>query len=186
MATNTNTREKLIAETVNLLKTKGYHGTGINEILRNTKIPKGSLYHHFKGGKDVLVTEALRSATIKLSITYKQTLKKATTCNEGLKALIDYSANELLETAYKGGNILINVSQDVATISSELQNTCKDLFELVIGTLEAFFMQYDAENWHANARSFFTRLQGAIVLCKAYQTTSFLNDLSAEVSLTGA
>lgn len=182
MAVNTKTREKLITETIQLLKTKGYHGTGVNEILRNTKIPKGSLYHHFKGGKDVLVTEALRSATLKLSITYKQILKNATTCDEGLQELIKYSIKELLETSYKGGNILINVSQDVATISRELQNTCKDLFELVIGTLEAFFMQHDAENWHADARSFFTRLQGAIILCKAYQTTSFLNDLSNELS----
>ena len=62
------TKEKLIQKTIELIIEKGYHGTGVNEILRATKIPKGSLYHHFPKGKDQLVTEALRSSTIKLSL----------------------------------------------------------------------------------------------------------------------
>lgn len=175
------TKEKLIQQTISLIIEKGYHGTGVNEILRASKIPKGSLYYHFPKGKDQLVTEALRSSTIKLSMQYKQFLKSSESLQEGLSKLIDYSKSELENSSYKAGSILVNVSQEVGSINKELQATCKQLFELIISALEGFFLEHDVEKWEESARSFFTRLQGAIVLSKAYQTTSFLEDLKTEV-----
>jgi TetR/AcrR family transcriptional regulator, lmrAB and yxaGH operons repressor len=44
---------------VTLFRQRGYHGVGINDILVAAGAPKGSLYHHFPGGKDQLATEAL-------------------------------------------------------------------------------------------------------------------------------
>ena len=177
-----NTKEKLTHKTIELIIEKGYHGTGVNEILRATKIPKGSLYYHFPKGKDQLVTEALRSATIRLSLDYKKLLRDATSLDEGLSNLIDHSKNELINTKYKAGSILVNVSQEVGSINKDLQETCKQLFELLINALESFFLKHEVETWQESARSFYTRLQGAIVLSKAYQTTSFLDDLRTEIT----
>ncbi len=175
------TKEKLIQQTVNLIIEKGYHGTGVNEILRATKIPKGSLYHHFPKGKDQLVTEALRSSTIKLSVHYKKLLKEADSLQTGLGSLLDHAKEVLRSSDYKAGSILVNVSQEVAGNNKELSDTCKQLFELIISALESFFLEHEVDTWQESARSFFTRLQGAIVLSKAYQTTSFIDDLRAEV-----
>ena len=176
------TKEKLIQQTISSIIEKGYHGTGINEILRLSKLPKGSLYHHFPKGKDELVTEALRSSTIKLSMQYKQLLKASETLEEGLGELIDHSKAELESSDYRAGSILVNVSQEVGSINKDLQATCQQLFELIISTLESFFLMHDVDTWQESARSFFTRLQGAIVLSKAYQKTSFLDDLKTEIS----
>lgn len=177
------TKEKLIQQTVALIIEKGYHGTGVNEILRATKIPKGSLYHHFPKGKNELVTEALRSSTIKLSMQYKKLLKESERLQEGLEKLLDHSKAELQSSKYKAGSILVNVSQEVGSINKSLQATCKQLFELIINALESFFLEHNIDTWQESARSFYTRLQGAIVLSKAYQTTSFLDDYKSDVSL---
>jgi|TARA_B110000259_G_scaffold49355_1_gene57837 TetR/AcrR family transcriptional repressor of lmrAB and yxaGH operons len=175
------TKEKLIQQTVSLILEKGYHGTGINEILRASQVTKGSLYHHFPKGKDQLVTEALKSSTIKLSLQYKQLLKSADSLEDGLKKLINHAIQELELSEYKAGSILINVSQELGSINKHLQTTCKQLFELIINNLESFFLEYDIEKWEELARSFFTSFQGAIVLSKAYQETSFLAQLRTSI-----
>lgn len=53
------TRERLIRAAVDLFEAHGYHGTGVNDILAAAKAPKGSLYHHFPGGKEELAIAGL-------------------------------------------------------------------------------------------------------------------------------
>lgn len=53
------TREQMIAGAMLLLGTKGVQGTSLNKVLEVTGAPRGSIYHHFPGGKDELITAAL-------------------------------------------------------------------------------------------------------------------------------
>jgi TetR/AcrR family transcriptional regulator, lmrAB and yxaGH operons repressor len=46
------TRARILAAALRLFRKRGYHGTGLNEILEMAEAPKGSLYHHFPGGKE--------------------------------------------------------------------------------------------------------------------------------------
>ncbi len=55
-------RQKMIERTVVLLAKKGLQGTSFSQILENSGAPRGSLYHHFPGGKDELVLEAVALA----------------------------------------------------------------------------------------------------------------------------
>lgn len=53
------TKERLIAASLSLFQAKGYHGVSISDILDATGLPKGSLYHHFPGGKEELAIAAV-------------------------------------------------------------------------------------------------------------------------------
>jgi len=53
------TRERMIDATITLLRRSGLSGAGINEIVREGRAPKGSVYHFFPDGKQQIVTEAL-------------------------------------------------------------------------------------------------------------------------------
>src|SRR5262249_53906399 len=53
-------RENMIRATVDLLRERGYAGTSLGDILARSGGPRGSISHHFPGGKQELVTEALR------------------------------------------------------------------------------------------------------------------------------
>ncbi|MBD1205301.1 MAG: TetR/AcrR family transcriptional regulator [Rhodobacteraceae bacterium] len=52
------TRDKLVTVAARLFRQKGYHGTGIAEVLAQAGVPKGSLYHHFPNGKEDLAQAA--------------------------------------------------------------------------------------------------------------------------------
>jgi TetR/AcrR family transcriptional regulator, lmrAB and yxaGH operons repressor len=52
------TRDRLITAAAALFRRKGYHATGLAEILAEAGVPKGSLYHHFPDGKADLARSA--------------------------------------------------------------------------------------------------------------------------------
>ena len=52
-------RTKMVRGAAGLLATKGVEGTSFAEVLAVTHAPRGSIYHHFPGGKSELVHAAL-------------------------------------------------------------------------------------------------------------------------------
>ncbi len=60
------TRQTMIVGAASLLSRRGMSGTSFSEVLAATGAPRGSLYHHFPGGKDELMAEATRSVGAQL------------------------------------------------------------------------------------------------------------------------
>ena len=46
------TKEKLLDEGVCIFIERGYHGTGIKEVLDSVNVPKGSFYNYFKSKEE--------------------------------------------------------------------------------------------------------------------------------------
>lgn len=53
------TRERMIDTAIALLAGRGYQATSFAEVLAASGAPRGSIYHHFPGGKDELIAAAL-------------------------------------------------------------------------------------------------------------------------------
>ncbi|QLY28304.1 TetR/AcrR family transcriptional regulator [Nocardia huaxiensis] len=55
------TRQRMIAQAALLFRGRGYAGTGIREIAEAAGANRGVIYHHFPGGKAEVATEVLAS-----------------------------------------------------------------------------------------------------------------------------
>ncbi|MBV8620898.1 MAG: TetR/AcrR family transcriptional regulator [Curvibacter sp.] len=55
-------RDNMVRGATALLARRGLHATSFSEVLAATGAPRGSLYHHFPGGKDQLVSAAVDHA----------------------------------------------------------------------------------------------------------------------------
>ena len=55
-------RERMVASAVNLLARRGLQATSFSEVLEHSGAPRGSVYHHFPGGKDQMIGSALDAA----------------------------------------------------------------------------------------------------------------------------
>lgn len=53
------TRRRMVRGAADLLRRHGYTGTGFREVIEATGAPRGSIYHHFPGGKAQLAKEAV-------------------------------------------------------------------------------------------------------------------------------
>ena len=56
------TRARILLTMARLIEKQGYHATGLNEIIRESGAPKGSVYYYFPGGKEQIGAEAILEA----------------------------------------------------------------------------------------------------------------------------
>src|SRR4051812_16848172 len=52
------TRQRMVVSTALLMREKGARATSIDDVLRHSGAPRGSIYHHFPGGRRQLLEEA--------------------------------------------------------------------------------------------------------------------------------
>jgi len=69
------TREKLLNITFDEVYIHGYTATSVDTILKKAGIPKGSMYHHFKGKKELYI-ELNHFSKIQLKIDYEELVSK--------------------------------------------------------------------------------------------------------------
>jgi len=81
-------RQRAVDATLLLLRRQGLAATGMNEIVRDSRAPRGSIYHHFPGGKDELVIEALRAGGAVVAGLIRDTLAAHTDAAAALRAFI--------------------------------------------------------------------------------------------------
>jgi TetR/AcrR family transcriptional regulator, lmrAB and yxaGH operons repressor len=55
-------RERMVESAAVLFRERGVHGTSFSDVLEHSGAPRGSIYHHFPGGKAQLAEEATRYA----------------------------------------------------------------------------------------------------------------------------
>jgi AcrR family transcriptional regulator len=60
----------MVSGAARLLAERGLQATSFSEILELTSSPRGSLYHHFPGGKDQLVRAALDLVTERMGVAF--------------------------------------------------------------------------------------------------------------------
>ena len=58
----TDARERMLESAVSLIAERGVSGTSVDEVLAVSGAPRGSVYHHFPGGRAQLVQEAVELA----------------------------------------------------------------------------------------------------------------------------
>ncbi|UAW99815.1 TetR/AcrR family transcriptional regulator [Halopseudomonas nanhaiensis] len=96
-------RLNIIRAAATLFRKQGYARTGLNDILAESKAPKGSLYHYFPKGKEQLGEEALRYAAQQAT----DTLVSLRADNPSAPALLMAFANQLIQwleaSAYQDG-----------------------------------------------------------------------------------
>ena len=52
-------RDRMVDSAIKFLATQGFQGASFSSILEDSNAPRGSIYHHFPGGKDELILAAI-------------------------------------------------------------------------------------------------------------------------------
>lgn len=163
------TRMRLIEATRDLIEAKGYHGTGLNEVLAVSEAPRGSLYHHFPGGKDQLVGEALTSAGKQIEDLVRELGTSSAGAAELVRTLLDAFADRMEASGYAKGCPVATVALEVAAEHEPLQRICADVYDAWERALADLLRAdgHPAEEAADLAATTLTLIEGALVLARA-------------------
>lgn len=111
-----------------LFRKKGYSKTGLNEILAESKAPKGSLYYYFPQGKEQLGEEALRYSA-QLAVRALEELRTAnTTAPDLLKAFAARLCEWMEQSAFRDGCPMATTILETVPQSSALSIAAQEGF----------------------------------------------------------
>jgi TetR/AcrR family transcriptional regulator, lmrAB and yxaGH operons repressor len=92
------------------LRTRGYHGVGLAELLTAAQAPKGVLYHHFPGGKAELAVRAIELVVAKLGADLDKVLDRTADPVDALSAWMGSAQRVLAGSGFASGCPLATIA----------------------------------------------------------------------------
>jgi AcrR family transcriptional regulator len=167
----TNTRERLVEASAELLRRQGYSATGVKQIVEEARAPVASMYHFFPGGKEQLGAEAIRVSGKLYEQLIPAVLDVAPDPVTGVRMFFAGAAQHLIETDYEDACPIATVALEVSSSSEIMRRACADVFESWISAGAARYHEVGPERARELTIGFLAALEGAFVLARAQRST---------------
>lgn len=122
------TKTRLLETTARLLEEQGFHATGLNQIVAESRAPKGVLYHHFPGGKDELAVEAVKLRGRRVAENIRRRLEEHDDPAEAVRAFARYLAASLETSGCRTGGPVATPALESTASSEALREACRDAY----------------------------------------------------------
>jgi TetR/AcrR family transcriptional regulator, lmrAB and yxaGH operons repressor len=183
--TENRTRQQIVDTTSRLLETQGYYGTGLNQIIKESGAPRGSLYYYFPAGKEALAAEALAQQGRTMAGHATAALASVEDPIAAVLAFLDGLIEYTRGHAYCGGAPLAAVALETAASNDRLREACRLAYEdlrrpFVARLLAGGFSPDRAESL---ATTINAGVEGAMIMSRTQQTTLPLEQLRRELEV---
>ena len=140
------TRAKMVAGAADLMSRRGVNATSMREVVRHTGTPRGSIGHHFPGGKQQLIEDALAFAGRQVSGPLRHLTQKQGAIG-GLHAFISLWRQTLERTKFQAGcpvlavaveQLLSDATDNAGAPDEAAQRRLLDLADSVFAICESF------------------------------------------------
>jgi TetR/AcrR family transcriptional repressor of lmrAB and yxaGH operons len=161
----------MIEATIELMRGSGLSGAGINEIVRESAAPKGSVYHFFPAGKQQIVSEALTDYSGRVRLFIDVALSSRQEPAQKVKALFDAFAQRVEAGQYRRSCAFGAVCLDLDADLDDLRLVIADAFEDWRALIASHFDLGDAGRTRSFAGLVLTAIEGAYIRARAEQSS---------------
>ncbi|MEV6069279.1 TetR/AcrR family transcriptional regulator [Nocardia sp. NPDC052001] len=184
MAARGQTRQKMLIGGVELLRERGSAGVTIDAVLARTGAPRGSVYHHFPGGRRQLLSESLGLASDAIAAIIEETSTVGPV--EALHRLVGFWQRLLLNTedfqaVCPAVAVAVSGTDDDRALHPEVSATFTRWRTALIASLTAAGIP--ASRAGSLATLTLSSVEGAIILCRVHRSLEPLNEVAAELEL---
>ena len=175
-------KDRMIGSAVQLLREQGYTGTGFRDVIVHSGAPRGSIYHHFPGGKAQLAEEAVVAAR-----DYVSTFIEAATREDDpvamLRAFLDAFRPVLEPSGYRAGCPVVAVAAEAHDEAPHLSDVAAEAFAQWSESMAASLRRSGLSRARARrlATLVVSAIEGAIVICRAERNGRALDDVQREL-----
>ncbi|MEM5010003.1 TetR/AcrR family transcriptional regulator [Niallia taxi] len=128
MDTKLNSRDKILQTASRLFQLQGYHATGMNQIISESGLPKGSIYHHFPQGKELLAIEAVHFTSSFIERKLLTIMEEISDPVEAIQAFIKDTSSQFDSPENIEGIPVGLLASETALISEPLRLACIQAF----------------------------------------------------------
>ena len=157
-------REEILERLLAVFRARGYQGTSMSIISKETGLGKASLYHHFPGGKEEMVSEVLKFVDGLLEENIITPLTASGQPNKKLEEMINN-----VDFFYAGGEKAclldsLSLSADTDVVSDKLNEQMKSW----IKAMEQVSKESGVEKKEARERAeeAMAAIQGALIVAR--------------------
>ncbi|WP_410872707.1 TetR/AcrR family transcriptional regulator [Nocardia sp. A7] len=175
------TRHKMLLGGVELLRERGAAGVTVDAILARTATPRGSVYHHFPGGRGQIISESLDLAGDAIAAIIDDSLADGPVA--GLRRFAAFWTQILQTSDFKAGCPVIAVAVGGAP-DDELAHKVATIIERWQASLRASLVAAGVSEQRAVplATMAMASIEGAVILCRTTRTITPLNDVVDELT----
>ncbi|MBX9720199.1 MAG: TetR/AcrR family transcriptional regulator [Candidatus Obscuribacterales bacterium] len=164
-------REQLIGTALRLFAKHGYHGTGIDLILKESGVAKKTLYHHFPS-KEELIVEVLKHYDDEFRTMVNQKVQKVEGGPmEKLLSIFDI-AHEWFSDKHFYGCMFINAIGEYSDTDSSIRDACKLFKERMRNYMECLCVEAGFKQAKELSEELALLLEGSIVTAQVSQTAN--------------
>lgn len=124
-------KEKIFEAAARLFEKQGYHATGLNEIIRESGAPKGSLYYYFPDGKEQIGAETALWSAAQMAGRIRYGLSQSDDPAEAVRLLSLGIAGAVEQSGFAAGGPLMMLAAESAVCSERLNAACREAYGLM-------------------------------------------------------
>lgn len=179
-----NSREQILLTTCDLLENQGFHATGLNEIVKESGAPKGSLYYYFPEGKEEIVAETVLFSGQRTAERIRTHLDTIADPAEAIQSFLEMIAYHIEASGFRAGGPITIVASESATTSERINLACQEAYtqlreafstKLRAGGIEP--AKAESLAWTVNAT-----IEGAIILSRTFHTGNPLREAAVQLA----
>lgn len=177
-------RERMVRATMALLQERGYAGTSFGDVMAASGAPRGSIYHHFPGGKQQLVGEAVS----RYADAVARRLRAAVESGHSIDAVgvfVDVVRDGLRASDFAHGCAIAAVVLNVTPAESVLLDLTAEALRSWRTVLQDVFHRDGADADRAGRLAAFvvSAVEGALILARADRDLAPVNAVADELDL---
>ncbi len=170
-AKGTVSRERMVDAAITLMRQSGLSGAGINEVVKASGAPKGSVYHFFPDGKRQLAGEALAVHAQRVLGVIDTAMSGPRTPGERVRALLRTFGRRLDDGECRQscalGTVTLDLDPDLETVRAVIEASFGEWIERIASHLGFA----DARRARSFAGLVLTAIEGAYVRGRAERSS---------------
>ena len=173
----------MIRAAVALFAERGYSATSFNDIIERSGAPRGSIYHHFPGGKSELAADALRWTSERVRRGLAAASAQGTSA-DAVRVFVTTLGEALRASDYHAGCAVAGVVLDTTADDEPLLKHGAAAFDIWRQALAEIFRRDGATQVQARRLAVFVvaAAEGALLLARAERGIQPLTDVEHELS----
>ncbi len=162
------TRDRIVQCAVRLFQANGYAAIGVSAIIDQARVPKGSFYHHFPGGKEAVAVAAMKWLAAEVGQYLDRLAATGATGAAMVLGLAKYAAAGLNDPQIKRGSLAAVLAAEAIPGSVAIQHAVESAISEWKAKLTAGFFRAGETDADAKAEAALALLEGATMLARVH------------------